>query len=194
MRAYRQSKFNRRARGRRRYRERVSEDIPQDPTHRLLWACYYGDLGIAREAIRSGAKINGNKGAGVTPLINACKLGDQDLIKLIMDKGADPGLAVDNGMTPLHFVAQRNDAETAERLIRAGADPAPVNDAGLTPVAVANNFGNEEVAIAIQSMISLAHANRAKVVRFPAERRKKSQASARRKPAPNPLAGTGLKI
>jgi len=193
MRSYRQSKFNRQSRGRRRHRDRTHEDIPRDPTHRLLWACYYGDNATAREAIRSGAKIDGNKGAGVTPLINACKLGDHETIKIVLDAGADPGLAADDGMAPLHYAAQRNDAETAETLIRAGADPAAKNANGYTPVRVAQSYGNDEAAIAIQSMISLAHARKAKIIRFPGPKEQGKKKSGKQQPA-RPAANVGLRI
>lgn len=176
--SYRQSKFNRHSRGNRRYRERIQEDIPAEPTHRLLWACYYGDLMIAREALQDGANINGKDEATVTPLLNACKLGGRDLINLLLDRGADPGLATADGTTPLHILARRNDAEMAENLIRRGADPAPKNAHGLTPVDVALEEGNDDAAIAIRSMISLAHSRKAKIIRFsngkkPEERRQR---------------------
>lgn len=165
-----------------------------EPTRRLLWGCYYDDQEIIREAIKSGAKIDGEPDGAVTPLVNACKSARQETVRILLDAGADPGKAIEDGTTPLHIVARRNSGEIAEDLIRAGADPAVRNAYGRTAVDVALEDGHDEVAIAIRSMISLAHANKAKVLRFPAHRH---EASGQKKPQKQPvrkLAKAGLKV
>ncbi len=86
---------------------------------------------------------------GDTPLHWAVHRGNPDTVALLLEKGADVNAQAWYGWTPLHEAAQKGSGRLAALLLDAGAAPSARmtnSEPGLTPLAVAEMYGNYELA------------------------------------------------
>ena len=82
-------------------------------------------------------------------LHTAVAAGRDDVVRLLVDKQLDVNLKNHAGLTPLHKLASSNEAEcleTAKLLLELKADPTIEDAHGRTPLALAAEFGNDELA------------------------------------------------
>jgi hypothetical protein len=106
-----------------------------------------GNLAALELLNRYGMNVNGIPG-GVPPLVYMMGWGDNPAGPYwLLDHGADPNLEWGaDGEAPLHVAARRWDVSMVERLVEHGADVSRRRTDGATPHALAELYGNPEIA------------------------------------------------
>jgi len=106
-----------------------------------------GNLAALELLNRYGMNVNGIPG-GVPPLVYMMGWGDNPAGPYwLLDHGADANLAWGaDGEAPLHVAARRWDVSMVERLVEHGADVSRRRTDGATPHALAELYGNPEIA------------------------------------------------
>ena len=106
----------------------------------LLPACSGKEEGKAMKSMDSYNNIH-----------EAAEAGDLFAIENFMRDGQDPNMLDQYGMTALHYAAANGHIEVVEWLIvNGGAFMNAKNSQGATPLAVAMEYGQEEVAALLQ--------------------------------------------
>jgi hypothetical protein len=89
--------------------------------------------------------VNGVRGNGWTPLIQACTFSAYRIVQLLLSKGADTNVQGVKGITPLMQASLRNDVQLAEILLKHGANPHLMDVKGSTAYAHACTQKNGEM-------------------------------------------------
>ncbi|MDB5049115.1 MAG: TonB family protein [Fibrobacteres bacterium] len=107
----------------------VSGCAVKNPNIVLNWYVIGNDSEVVREKLRQGAKVDGEKGDKVTPLMIAAWTGNMDIVKLLIASGADIHRSMPNGVSPIILAAGKNNVQVVEYLLSKGAKPdlAPAN-------------------------------------------------------------------
>lgn len=103
---------------------------------RLLQASKDGDVGMVKQLIRQGARIEFMGFGGATALLCASAMGSVRVAKYLISKGANIEASIDRGMTPLLLAIESGIFPMVELLLRSGADTESVNDVGRTPLSL----------------------------------------------------------
>lgn len=77
--------------------------------------------------------------------------GDYVRVLELIDNGVNPDDKDDNGDTPLHVASLLNKELCARVLVAAGANPKSSNSMGIHPAVIAQEAGNERIAIFLNS-------------------------------------------
>ena len=124
------------------------------PTMSLHESCEFGSFTEVKEAIQSGAPVNGTDEYGVTPLMASCRGNSSwEIIQLLIASGAKVNVADSNGKTPLMYAAEYDSYEKVlKEIIKAGANVNAKTEDGMTALMFAcENTKNIKV---VQTLIS----------------------------------------
>jgi len=108
-----------------------------------------GQLNITKRLIDNGADLSIRNNDGVQPLHHAILNKHNDIASYMIEKGAPLEDAIANKLkrTPLHLAAEFGALGVTRLLVEKGADiEAEEGDIGATPLALALQFGQEDVA------------------------------------------------
>lgn len=106
-----------------------------------------GDVAAIEAAIASGADLEAEDEAMLTPLVIAALEGREDVVALLIAGGADPAGRDGNGLTALHAGAHVGALEVVRTLLASGLDPNDrANRFGITPLHAAAERGFVEIA------------------------------------------------
>jgi biopolymer transport protein ExbD len=111
----------------------------------LLGAITYGQVGLVKQLLESGADPNTTDPNGNTLLMLAAGNGHVDLVKLLLAHGADADAAAPLGSTALMFAAFHGHTEVVTVLLDNGADVNATAQLGLTAVRLAAQNGQSNV-------------------------------------------------
>lgn len=111
----------------------------------LGYACFFGQISIARFLVAQGANVNlpSANSFKVAPLHSACAISNTELAALLIANGADVNIKQQGGFTPLHSAVQNKSTELIHLLLNAGADPNAQNDKGVSAAILAEELGVE---------------------------------------------------
>ena len=122
----------------------------------LMWACYNGNLDIAKFLIAKGAEVNSQKQDGETALMLACMNGHwdivktdivkMDIVKLLIANKADVNAKDKKGNTALMVACSNDNLQIAELLLEKGANVNAVYENGMTSLMLACYNGNLDIA------------------------------------------------
>ena len=122
----------------------------------LMYTAISGDLARSQALVKRGAKVNK---LGWTPLHYAAAKGHADVARFLIAQGAIVNSPSPDGTSPLMMAMQANSAKTAELLIEAGADPQQRNLQGLNAIEMARQYGNTNLADALERLVKARRAN-----------------------------------
>ena len=91
-----------------------------NPNDQLLEAAQYGDLDLARQALKVGADVDARPRGG-TALWWACQEGHFEIVKFLVSRGADVNVYDDHGFTPLLQAVGEDHPNIVAFLIESGA-------------------------------------------------------------------------
>jgi len=133
----------------------ISKPAGEDATQ-LHEAARFGQVGVARQLIVAGLKVNAKDPRGRTPLHEAVSANQLEMVEFLLSQGADVNAQDNAGQTPLHETAHcqyeellktvRGDTRVAEMLLAKGADIDRADVQGWTPLHHARYYGNGNVA------------------------------------------------
>ena len=92
-----------------------------------------------REAIHSGADLNGVDSGGWTPLFHAANQGHTEGVKLLIQAGADVNHGKETGFTALFSAVLGGHVEVVRVLLDAGAEILPAQGFELRGMAIREN-------------------------------------------------------
>jgi ankyrin repeat protein len=127
---------------------------PEPPKVLLYYCIQDGNVEAVKQHIKAGTDVNGKKGEGGVPLINAVTRNHKEIVELLIDAGADVNLK--DREAPLHNVRNK---EIAELLIAAGANVNAKDRRGWTPLYFARNKEIAELLIAKGANVNAKGAN-----------------------------------
>jgi ankyrin repeat protein len=133
----------------------ISKPAGENATQ-LHEAARFGQVGVARQLIGAGLKVNAKDPRGRTPLHQAVGANQLEMVEFLLSQGADVNAQDSAGQTPLHETAHcqyeellktvRGDTRVAEMLLTKGADIDRTDVQGWTPLHHARYYGNGNVA------------------------------------------------
>lgn len=113
----------------------------------LEYACYNGNLGLAKLCYRRGANLNGRTFSGNTPFNICVENRRYDLMEFLHTYGVKVNSADADGRTGLHVATSKNDVDAICRLIEWGADINLRDKKKRTPFHNAAIGGHEKVSM-----------------------------------------------
>lgn len=114
----------------------------------LVKAAKRGDLRTLKNAIESGADLNGEDSQGWTPLFHAAHRGWTEGLKAIIDAGADVNHGKEHGFTALFSAVSSGRIEIVQMLLDAGAQVRDMG--GITLTGYARGTGRPEIVALIE--------------------------------------------
>jgi len=88
----------------------------------VMWAAYYGDIGLVNALIEAGADVTAANEFGTSAITEAAIIGHTEILTALLAAGADPNFENPEGETPLMAVARTGNLDAARALVQAGAD------------------------------------------------------------------------
>jgi ankyrin repeat protein len=96
---------------------------PGHGNHRLVKACWSGDLPLVRELLASGADADSMDASGIRPLSMAADKGRDDIVRALLEAGADPEHEDAHHSFPLDHASGKGHVAVVRTLLSAGAKP-----------------------------------------------------------------------
>jgi ankyrin repeat protein len=93
----------------------------------LMIAAYNHHKDIVQLLLDSGADVNAQNEAGLTPLFYACQANDVGIATCLLNHGAQPNIGDKSGTTPLHWALSYGLPTLAIHLIEKGANVNAIN-------------------------------------------------------------------
>lgn len=124
------------------------------PLHVSAWQ---GMTSVVQTLIQLGAHIDAVDGEGRTALHMCAWNGHTDIVALLIELGADVNhVSGTQGATPLLIGAQQGHIDVCSLLLNAGSEPSHIDFYGRNAKEVANNCGNRDIVILLESRLSSA--------------------------------------
>ena len=106
-----------------------------------------GDIAAIESEIASGADLEAQDEAKLTPLVIAALAGREDILTVLIENGANPRGRDGNGLTALHAAAHVGDLDVVRMFLALGLDPNDQqNRFSITPLHAAAERGYVQVA------------------------------------------------
>ena len=129
------------------------DQVDDNCTPILVWACFYGRNIMVEKLIARGANVNVSRSINWdTPLHAASQGGYSDIVTQLVNAGANINAVNVHKFTPLHLAFINRNHEIALRLLNAGADVNACDFGGATPLHLAARLGTNRLAAKLISL------------------------------------------
>lgn len=113
----------------------------------LMRAVLDESAAVAKELLKAGANPDIRNADGQSALLQATNKGNAELVYLLVSNGANPNLQGNDGWTPLMVAAAIGNSVIVQLLLKHNADVSARNDQGKTARDIAQNAGDEKIAL-----------------------------------------------